>query len=142
METNEKFSYTKSEYPGYTNNYKIECINANKEPVGYVWFEPTPKVYHLHYLSVKKEYRAQGIGSTLLKKLETLAKKHNVWRIEGRFAPEEDNDINMRDFYEKRGYFVPNKERSWATRDETWTMYKDLAPTVKPKPTFENERAR
>ena len=138
METQEEFTYKQAPYPNHPNNYRITCFDVNKAYAGHIWFEVRPRKLVLHYVGVKKQYRRKHIGSTLLHKMEDFAKKNHIYHIEGKFdpdneKPEEKLDLELnptRRFYEYNGYTVPNAEHSWVNYDETWTLYKDLHPTV------------
>ncbi len=59
------------------------------------------KVYYIHDLVVKSEYRSLGIGKYLCNKLTEQAKKNGIKHIEGEVFMFNENAIG---FYKKLGY--------------------------------------
>lgn len=73
------------------------------------------------WLEVEKNFRGKNIGTTLLKKIETEAKKNKCHFIY--FWTETNKNV---DFYKKRGYyFVGLQKESWYGMDE-YLMQKNI----------------
>lgn len=106
---------------------KLEDDTVNLEQVGYIYFKLLSKHVWINKIYVDEKYRQYGIGTKLLKKMENFAKQNGANRVEGKFMPE---CSGVREFYEKNGYYVPNKTRSWDTYDETWTISKNISGAV------------
>ena len=72
-----------------TMNYATEAMGNNF---------PGPEAYWVGFFVVDKEYRAQGVGSILLQKIEAVLKKKNVNKLWVSSVPE------TRTYYEKQGF--------------------------------------
>ena len=143
----EKFVYTLRQIRSKPNHYKAKCFNADKNCVGWIWFERKNRSVWLHDIVVKKHYRRYEvdgvkyhIGSHLLSIMENFAKENNIKLIEGKFYP--DDEKAGRKFYKYNGYYVPNEKKDWTTHDETWTLYKTLELDGATKTSLTQERTK
>lgn len=117
------------------NSYSLECFLSmpkqdKKTLLGYVRFNIKSNKAWINKISVRASHRRLGIGSQLLERMEIFVKSEGVKIVEGKFYPLGVSENNLRSFYEKNGYFVPNKTRSWEGYDETWTLHKDISKST------------
>ena len=119
------------------NSYSLECFLSMPEQekrilLGYIKFNINSNKVWIARISVRQSHRRLGIGSQLLAKMEEFAKSAGAKLVEGKFYPLGVSESNLRAFYEKNGYFVPNKTHSWEDYDETWTLHKDISKSSSP----------
>lgn len=105
--------------------FQINCISPDNEIMGFITFKKNINNLWILKLETNEKFFHQGVASALIDITEYIATINYLTRIEGKFMP--DNEF-ARPFYEKNGYFVPNKTKSWDDYDETWTLYKNLDP--------------
>lgn len=113
------------------NFYEINCMSQNDENMGFITFKIYNSILWIYKIETNKNFYRQGVASAILDITEYIAITHNANRIEGKFMP---NNQYARPFYEKNGFEVPNKVKSWDTYDPYWIMYKCLdAKAIKNK---------
>ena len=114
----------KAEYPSY-DWYAINCIDDNDEVMGSIYFDVRndKRKTWLRKIETDEKYAHKGIGAALLQVMEIISVKNRVTVIEGKYEP--DNSY-AEILYEKQGYHVPNKSRSWDDYDDTYTLTKIL----------------
>ena len=103
--------------------YEMKCFSNENIEMGFITFKIYKNVLWIFKLATHQAFAHQGVGSALIDITEYFAITKNANRIEGKFVP--DNEF-ARPFYEKNGYYVPNKTKSWDDYDENWILYKDL----------------
>ena len=103
--------------------YKIVCLSPELTEMGCVMFKLNTKSCWLYKIKTEEAFQRQGIGSQLLTIMGKIALENNINFIEGKFYPE---NAYARSFYEKNGYYVPNKTRDWNEYDDSWTLCKLL----------------
>lgn len=85
----------------------------------------TAEVYwnwmHINYLWFHEDYRGQGLGSTLLKKAEDIAKQKGAEK-----AQLSTFDFQARTFYESHGYIVVGEIKDYPPGSSYYTMVKVL----------------
>ena len=106
-----------------SRNYNIDCVNSANERLGSISFCINEDKTWIYKIKINEEYLHQGVGTALLSIMEYISMLKRVTIVEAKYFPE---NKFARPFYEKNGYFVPNKTKDWACYDDTWTMYKLL----------------
>jgi len=92
-------------------NYTFLLLEDDGRHIGYAWIEirhypenafkkPYQSVY-VHQISVFGSYRNRGYGSALMEEIYTIAKKHNIDKIELDYWAENYMAAN---FYKKQGF--------------------------------------
>ena len=76
------------------------------EVIGYVTAYRSRNYYFMPYAVVRKDWRHRGVGTTLLKKVETLAKKEKVEYI---LASVYDYNSSVHTLLKSRGYVSSEK---------------------------------
>ncbi|MGN1213082.1 MAG: GNAT family N-acetyltransferase [Christensenellales bacterium] len=61
---------------------------------------------YLNLIKVDPKNRNLGIGSNLLKLMESYARKHGAYFVEGKFIPDKDSSKFLENFYKKNGYKI------------------------------------
>ena len=105
--------------------YTIKCLNKDDVEMGFVTFKIYNDILWIYKLETNSKFYRQGVASAIVDITEFFAIKHGANRVEGKFFPTNEY---ARPFYEKNGYFVPNKVKSWDNYDPCWIMYKVLNP--------------
>lgn len=118
--------------------YTIKCLTKDDDEMGFVTFTIYNNILWIYKLQTNPKFYHKGVASAIIDITEFLAIKHNAKRIEGKFFP--TNEF-ARPFYEKNGYFVPNKVKSWDNYDPCWIMYKTLDPVEITKKVSPNIKA-
>ena len=105
--------------------FEINCLAESKEQMGFITFgiKQNNKYAWLYKIETNKKFFNQGVASAVLDVAEYIIIKNGIKRIEGVFFPSNDA---ARPFYEKNGFFVPNKTKSWDSYDPFWIISKDL----------------
>jgi len=80
-------------------------------------------IAHLHHLKVHKDFCKKGIGETLTKKVEEIAKQKGFKRMT--VGVDEDNPYAKR-LYEKWGYKLLQIEPGRTKKLKLFILYKDL----------------
>lgn len=78
------------------------------------------KIAQIRYMAVDNKYRKKGIGTLILKELESHAIKNNIIEI---FLNSRQSAI---DFYRKNGYLTKNKTHILFNEIEHWHMEKKI----------------
>lgn len=68
------------------------------------------KYFYLNYVTVKKEYQRNGIGTKLMKKVEELASYHKINYIEFTSSNKISQEFYEKNNYKKRDTIVFRKE--------------------------------
>lgn len=103
--------------------YEIKCLTKENQEMGFITFEFFSGYVWIYKLETKKSFRNQGVASALIDLMEYISMENHINKVKGNFFP---TNKYARPFYENRGYFVPNKTKSWDDCDETWTISKTL----------------
>lgn len=111
--------------------YIIQCLTENDIEMGCVSFRFFDDILWIYKLETNPKFYRQGVASAVMDIVELMAIKRGINKIEGRFFPSNDA---ARPFYEKNGYSVPNKTKSWDDYDPHWVIHKTLdAKAIKEK---------
>lgn len=79
---------------------KVMCICEDEKPAGFYWIEVRDRTLHLHALILLPEYRSRGIGSWVMKDLETQHREQ-VDEIE---LGVHDSNLRAKSLYERCGF--------------------------------------
>ncbi len=91
----------------------------NDTCIGGVTCDVYDKTVYIPYLAVNKTYRARGIGTNLMKRVEEEAKRRNLKMIDLGTS-----DFQARGFYENLGYEVVYTQENQPRGYNTYTMIK------------------
>ena len=80
-------------------NLFVGCFNKNRL-IGYAFLDKHNNIYFIRGIAVKQRYWRKGIGSRLLKQIETQAREEGIKKITVGVAPIEW----VEKFYMKNGY--------------------------------------
>lgn len=80
-------------------------VNNNKEEIASIWFKLKNRTCYLNRIEItQNSYARKGIGTMLIKCMESFAVKHYCFSVDGRFYPFGDLGQHARAFYTKNGY--------------------------------------
>lgn len=105
------------------NFYNFSCVNEKDKEMGYATCSLKEDSLWLNKIETFEEFAHQGVASAIIDIVEYIAMTKKRQNVEGKYYPL--NEF-AEPFYEKHGYFIPNKTKDWDTYDETWRMYKVL----------------
>lgn len=94
-----------------SDTWDWDLVIEKEESIGKCRFTLEKEHIYIDDISVRKEFRNQGVGSCLLSELEIHAKKMGFSEIRGTataYETEKENYKNeLKDWWEKRGYTFP-----------------------------------
>lgn len=89
------------------NPQSILVAEENDKVIGDIFIIPYgQRVSYLFRLAVKKEFREQGVASALIKKAEATVNRGGTTEL-GLYV--DSGNINLREFYKKRGFKISPK---------------------------------
>ena len=74
--------------------------------LGFALFLIKKNIAELKFISIIDNYRKNGYGSKLLKEIEVFCKKENVNKITLFVLNNIKEDMSVKNFYKKNGYFL------------------------------------
>ncbi|KPK71969.1 hypothetical protein AMJ87_06055 [candidate division WOR_3 bacterium SM23_60] len=96
----------------------------NDQLIGYAMATFTGDGFHVTNIAIKREYQRQGLGTQLMKQLETLARNKGSTYV---FLEVRTNNNVAITFYEKLGYAVLFTRRGYyIDGDDAYVMDKEL----------------
>ena len=105
------------------NFFRMTALSDDNKVMGELNFNLFPRYAWIYIVETQEEFQHSGVASAMLEILEYFSVQSGACEVKGKFYPTNDY---ARPFYEKNGYYVPNKTLDWATYDETWTLSKRL----------------
>jgi len=93
-----------------TNNdnvFNIDVYNNQQKPIASSLFKVDSLQYFIYRIEVSDhKFSRKGIGTLMLKLMESISKKHNCIKICGAYMPFGKLAEYSKDFYEKNGYNI------------------------------------
>jgi len=105
-------------------------VVKGKKILGFAIYKSSGKSLGIEWLAVKKEFQNQGIGKELIEKLEKLAKKKRLEKIEtitlDKSTPSRTYE-STRAFYKKQGFKKAKViKRFWGNKNNALFLEKNL----------------